>query len=175
MNARKRIFGAETLLAAVIATPSIGQVHDACKRLPQWQSAREPKPYVMYSLRHGVNLSRRACRMTRMLLLVLLLLAGTSTSLPYRENTMPKPDNGPPPADYKEPFAGMDFSPMGPKTSTETLNPEIKENAGKPERYEVASVNFQRVKTPFIIGLWIFCASLAKIGKPVKMFCLQSI
>ncbi|KAF7277305.1 hypothetical protein GWI33_008731, partial [Rhynchophorus ferrugineus] len=31
------------------------------------------------------------------------------------------------------------------------------------ERYPVISVSFYRVETPFIIGLWIFCASLAKI------------
>nr|CAH7763126.1 unnamed protein product [Callosobruchus chinensis] len=31
-------------------------------------------------------------------------------------------------------------------------------------RYPVISVSFHRVETPFIIGLWIFFASLAKIG-----------
>lgn len=35
-------------------------------------------------------------------------------------------------------------------------------------RYPVASVEFARVETPFIIGLWIFCASLAKIGQCQK-------
>ncbi|XP_065333632.1 sodium/hydrogen exchanger 3 isoform X2 [Cloeon dipterum] len=43
------------------------------------------------------------------------------------------------------------------------------------DRYPVFSVEFARVETPFIIGLWIFCASLAKIGfhmtpKLSKMF-----
>ena len=33
------------------------------------------------------------------------------------------------------------------------------------KRYTVASVEFKRVETPFIIGVWIFSASLAKIGK----------
>jgi sodium/hydrogen exchanger-like protein 3 len=33
------------------------------------------------------------------------------------------------------------------------------------KRYPVASVEFARVETPFIIGVWIFCASLAKIGE----------
>ncbi|CAG0879666.1 unnamed protein product [Cyprideis torosa] len=32
------------------------------------------------------------------------------------------------------------------------------------EGYHVASIDFSRVETPFIIALWIFCASLAKIG-----------
>lgn len=38
------------------------------------------------------------------------------------------------------------------------------------KRYDVASVSFQRVETPFIIGLWIFCASLAKIGEWRSLF-----
>lgn len=36
---------------------------------------------------------------------------------------------------------------------------------GDSKRYPVASVEFGRVETPFIIGLWIFSASLAKIGE----------
>lgn len=34
----------------------------------------------------------------------------------------------------------------------------------KPE-YHIISVEFHRVETPFVIGIWIFFASLAKIGK----------
>jgi len=30
---------------------------------------------------------------------------------------------------------------------------------------QIAKVDFEEVETPFIIALWIFCASLAKIGK----------
>lgn len=30
---------------------------------------------------------------------------------------------------------------------------------------KVVKVDFEEVETPFIIALWIFCASLAKIGK----------
>lgn len=33
------------------------------------------------------------------------------------------------------------------------------------KRYKVATVEFHRVETPFIIGLWILFASLAKIGE----------
>lgn len=35
----------------------------------------------------------------------------------------------------------------------------------KMERYPLSSVDFARVKTPFIIGIWILSASIAKIGK----------
>lgn len=35
----------------------------------------------------------------------------------------------------------------------------------EPERYPLAQVEFDRVKTPFIIGVWILLASIAKIGK----------
>lgn len=162
-------------------------MHDACGRLPRWQSTREPKPYVMYSLRHGVNLSRRACRIAILLLAVLLLAAGATTASPLLNNNRPQPDPLPIPDDYSynKPYDGVDFGPMGPRrllesggqTSANTVTPPCgsssstsSPNAGdpeitKPQRYQVASVSFQRVKTPFIIGLWIFCASLAKIGK----------
>ncbi|XP_017120815.1 sodium/hydrogen exchanger 3 isoform X13 [Drosophila elegans] len=36
--------------------------------------------------------------------------------------------------------------------------------AHKMERYPLSSVDFARVKTPFIIGIWILSASIAKIG-----------
>lgn len=35
----------------------------------------------------------------------------------------------------------------------------------KPE-YHIITVEFPRVETPFVIGIWIFFASIAKIGKP---------
>jgi hypothetical protein len=34
-----------------------------------------------------------------------------------------------------------------------------------PERYPVTTVDFGRVETPFIIGIWILFASIAKIGE----------
>ncbi|XP_049315800.1 uncharacterized protein LOC105231156 isoform X16 [Bactrocera dorsalis] len=36
--------------------------------------------------------------------------------------------------------------------------------AHRPERYPLSQVDFDRVKTPFIIGIWILSASIAKIG-----------
>lgn len=38
------------------------------------------------------------------------------------------------------------------------------EQSPKPE-YHIITVEFPRVETPFVIGIWIFFASLAKIGK----------
>lgn len=45
------------------------------------------------------------------------------------------------------------------------------------KRYPVVTVEFERVKTPFIIGLWIFCASIAKIGESITiaLFFYQTI
>ncbi|KAL5279247.1 SLC9A1 family protein [Megaselia abdita] len=37
-------------------------------------------------------------------------------------------------------------------------------SSDEPERYPLAQVEFDRVKTPFIIGVWILLASIAKIG-----------
>ena len=34
--------------------------------------------------------------------------------------------------------------------------------------YHVFHVDFERVEVPFIIALWIFVSSLAKIGKKIK-------
>lgn len=48
-----------------------------------------------------------------------------------------------------------------PKTDSDTNH----NGDGDSKRYAVASVEFARVETPFLIGVWIFCASLAKIGK----------
>lgn len=42
-------------------------------------------------------------------------------------------------------------------------------HSGGHERYPLAQVEFDRVKTPFIIGVWILSASIAKIGKSVVM------
>lgn len=170
------------------------QVHDACNWLPKWQSTCEPKPYVMYSLRHGVNLSRRACRIRVPLLLLiplLLLAVDLAAGSPFSTNTRPQPDPQPIPEDYSHnrPYDGMDFGPLGPSTynepgsqktdnlgmtspcitTTSSSGSQEPENTG-PIRYQVASVSFHRVKTPFIIGLWIFCASLAKIGKKNLFF-----
>ncbi|XP_011263496.1 probable Na(+)/H(+) antiporter nhx-3 isoform X2 [Camponotus floridanus] len=90
-------------------------------------------------------------------------------------------------------YPGMDFGPMGPvprsvneptlrslsSGSDAAQHPEGSqqlaapsgassldqgvEQSPKPE-YHIISVEFPRVETPFVIGIWIFFASLAKIG-----------
>lgn len=40
-----------------------------------------------------------------------------------------------------------------------------REGGHEVERYPVAQVEFSRVETPFVIGVWILSASIAKIGK----------
>lgn len=37
-------------------------------------------------------------------------------------------------------------------------------------RYQISSIDFDRVSTPFIIGLWILSASIAKICKLIFFF-----
>lgn len=95
------------------------------------------------------------------------------------------------PRDLREPYPGKSFGPMGPidgslpddvsfrslasgqdeaANSMEHLSSnqamEGHEDESKPSKpeYKIMSVEFHRVETPFIIGIWIFFASLAKIG-----------
>lgn len=131
----------------------------------------------MFSLEHSVHLSRRACRL---LVLVLVLSAGVGlcTNGPpnHAADTFrhSQPDHDGLPADlsmlHQEGVtvrAVEDRVTEGAATTTETVGrEETTFSSAKKEvqRYPVASVSFHRVETPFIIGMWIFCASLAKIG-----------
>lgn len=36
-------------------------------------------------------------------------------------------------------------------------------------RYPVTTIDFSRVETPFIIGVWILFASIAKIGELLRI------
>ncbi|XP_050311886.1 sodium/hydrogen exchanger 3 isoform X2 [Anthonomus grandis grandis] len=151
----------------------------------------------MYSLQHGVNLSRRACRHLHPLLvycaLVLVVAVGTHVVPPdhasdssqvlkpppdtrgayeraydinslARGNLIPTPPLPPPP----RPTVNRvnEVPTVEPTRFPEVLGGagEVQKEEKKVERYPVISVSFHRVETPFIIGLWIFCASLAKIG-----------
>lgn len=144
----------------------------------------------MYFLEHGVNLSRRACRATLCVLCVVLVCyaqSSTETNTPGAETNRPADLRAPPAAaddsvvNNYGPYPGMKFGPMGPVDRdpnelvlSDLLKQEQPSNqptapttaVAKPvERYKLINVEFERVETPFIIGLWIFCASLAKIGE----------
>ena len=59
--------------------------------------------------------------------------------------------------------------PMPSPNDVQASDSNTKHNGvGGSERYRIVSVEFSRVETPFIIGLWIFCASLAKIGEYIE-------
>ncbi|RZC42332.1 hypothetical protein BDFB_006930 [Asbolus verrucosus] len=69
---------------------------------------------------------------------------------------------------YKGIPTGTKSNAVPEETTTPTMSsssPSVEPEKKQVERYPVVSVSFQRVQTPFIIGLWIFCASLAKIGE----------
>ncbi|KAL2737141.1 sodium/hydrogen exchanger 3 isoform X1 [Vespula maculifrons] len=90
------------------------------------------------------------------------------------------------PRNLHEPYPGSSFGPMGPlyeslpdEVSTRSLSVSntadidssslSKDDRGvdKPKsevEYHIMSVEFHRVETPFVIGIWIFFASIAKIG-----------
>ncbi|XP_066602995.1 probable Na(+)/H(+) antiporter nhx-9 isoform X2 [Prorops nasuta] len=85
------------------------------------------------------------------------------------------------PGDLRQPYPGKAFGPMGPidrslpprslsagemePLSSERSQNELATNNPKPlKEYSIFSVEFPRVETPFVIGIWIFFASLAKIG-----------
>ncbi|XP_053593864.1 probable Na(+)/H(+) antiporter nhx-9 isoform X4 [Microplitis demolitor] len=104
----------------------------------------------------------------------------------------PSADNHDLPQDLGKPYPGKSFGPMGPIDRTflddSLRNLESGDDGGvngrdpaadgnaangnsngvighqKRTEYKVFSVEFHRVETPFIIGIWIFFASLAKIG-----------
>ncbi|XP_017043757.2 LOW QUALITY PROTEIN: sodium/hydrogen exchanger 3 [Drosophila ficusphila] len=63
---------------------------------------------------------------------------------------------------------GLDPTPSVRLPRSEALKSSDEDAEGgeghKMERYPLSSVDFARVKTPFIIGIWILSASIAKIG-----------
>lgn len=133
----------------------------------------------MFSLEHSVNLSRRACRLY-VLVLVLFTGVGLCTNKPpnHASDTLThsQPDHDSLPADlnmlHQEgavTIGSVDDDRVAEDVDTTTSETPVAEDVGvvrkkEVQRYPVASVSFHRVETPFIIGMWIFCASLAKIG-----------
>lgn len=140
----------------------------------------------MFSLEHSVNLSRRACRLYA---LVLILYCGVGLCLlkppnHATDNFMHSPsehhDSNSLPADLnllhqQQQAAARKDGEVTTTSSTTTFTTDATAEdfteggdavqKKQVQRYPVASVSFHRVETPFIIGMWIFCASLAKIGK----------
>ncbi|CAG9761669.1 unnamed protein product [Ceutorhynchus assimilis] len=142
----------------------------------------------MYSLQHSVNLSRRACRYFIPVLLLGVYVAGHAVPPDYASGSVARPPQGG--FDTRAYDRAYDINSLAkgnliPTTSTDSVNDGVPSSVPtstdegddggstgheapkkkKPvERYPVISVSFHRVETPFIIALWIFCASLAKIG-----------
>lgn len=61
----------------------------------------------------------------------------------------------------KQPAELLEGEPSTVHHSREGAGGHVEEEHG----IKVVKVDFEEVETPFIIALWIFCASLAKIGK----------
>ncbi|XP_022122223.2 sodium/hydrogen exchanger 3 isoform X2 [Pieris rapae] len=139
----------------------------------------------MTSLKHGVNLSRRACRRAFGLFIAAAFLTVANTN-PIESTTKSSPSIA---VDGISTYPGLGFGPMGPvaplpgeppgtqlrqKQEITTATPSTEEPK-KERTLVIAAFEFHRVETPFLIGLWIFFASIAKIGfhmapKLSKMF-----
>lgn len=52
-----------------------------------------------------------------------------------------------------------------PSISKESKLENAVDEHAEPHRYPVSQIDFARVETPFIIGVWILFASIAKIGE----------
>ncbi|KAK0158559.1 hypothetical protein PV328_009545 [Microctonus aethiopoides] len=97
----------------------------------------------------------------------------------------PSADNHDMPQDLGKAYPGKSFGPMGPvdrtfpDVSLRNLESGVANDEGnnindpnapttdtgkKLREYQVFTVEFHRVETPFVIGIWIFFASIAKIG-----------
>ncbi|XP_063382393.1 sodium/hydrogen exchanger 3 isoform X2 [Cydia fagiglandana] len=131
---------------------------------------------AMTSLKHGVNLSRRACRAGARALTLAAVVAvlATADCNPIESTTKQSPSIT---VDGTSTYPGLGFGPMGPVAplpgdSGTQLRQQLESttdlpataSAKKERTFVIAAFEFHRVETPFLIGLWIFFASLAKIG-----------
>ncbi|XP_043283772.1 probable Na(+)/H(+) antiporter nhx-9 isoform X2 [Venturia canescens] len=91
----------------------------------------------------------------------------------------PSSDDQDLPGDLRQPYPGKSFGPMGPVVGQfpddvalrNLANGNTEDHGNDPHapakplrEYQVFHVEFHRVETPFVIGIWIFFASIAKIG-----------
>ena len=60
-------------------------------------------------------------------------------------------------------------APIVPSTLVDEGTEHVEESTHSDHGIQITRVDFENVETPFIIALWIFCASLAKIGKFIKI------
>jgi hypothetical protein len=75
------------------------------------------------------------------------------------------------PVDTSKTLTNKDSSlPSSPTPDHQEHDGHASEHGHVPERYPVTTVDFSRVETPFIIGIWILFASIAKIGKSIDLF-----
>ncbi|KAK2586919.1 hypothetical protein KPH14_009850 [Odynerus spinipes] len=70
------------------------------------------------------------------------------------------------PRNLRDPYPGKSFGPMGPvdRSLPDDVSPRSLSAPKHEAEYHIMSVEFHRVETPFVIGIWIFFASIAKIG-----------
>ncbi|XP_034186248.1 na[+]/H[+] hydrogen exchanger 2 [Osmia lignaria lignaria] len=92
------------------------------------------------------------------------------------------------PRDLREPYPGKSFGPMGPvdgslpddvsfrslsggkdddlveHMAAHAVQDGVKARTSPKREYNIITVEFHRTETPFVIGIWIFFASIAKIG-----------
>ncbi|CAH0694034.1 unnamed protein product [Spodoptera exigua] len=129
----------------------------------------------MTSLKHGVNLSRRACRRSLVWGALAAAFLSNIQCNPVESTTKQSPSIT---VDGISTYPGLGFGPMGPVVplpgeppgtqlrqhqDTTTNLPSTETPEKKVKKLVIAAFEFHRVETPFLIGLWIFFASIAKI------------
>lgn len=90
------------------------------------------------------------------------------TNVPIDDYAMHGPivDDQELPRNLRDPYPGKSFGPMGPvdRPLPDDVSPRSLSAPKHEAEYHIMSVEFHRVETPFVIGIWIFFASIAKIG-----------
>ncbi|KAH8377821.1 hypothetical protein KR093_007242 [Drosophila rubida] len=173
------------LTTCQLTNPMRRNQSDGNYSLPQQPPSEQPPTRVYHKTRHQMRHS-----MPPLLLLLLcsfcLLLAGSearpnisasssptsssSSAASSSSSTASSSTTTPPVADTTA-AASSSMAPQLPQAeqlkAADPFDVEMDDDEGghhKTERYPLSQVDFARVKTPFIIGIWILSASIAKIG-----------